>query len=319
MKLLSIIIPHYNNPVLLDKLLQSIPIMEEVEVIVVDDQSDNKCEKYKELTLAEKNSSIIFVDNYTEKKGAGVARNIGLDKATGKWVLFADADDYFVPGFYSIVEKYFETNYDVVFFKLASVFLDSGQTAERHFFYNKLIDEFLAIKNMKQEMALRYFHNPPVGKLINREIILKNNLQFDEVIASNDVMFSARLGYHMKRFTADKNVIYCATRGRGSLTMNIDEHIYDTRLNVFINYYNYLHDILPKEQFKVLSLSGWGKVVDVFKYRLGLKKILSVICKLKRNRIRLLDIRFLNPVFFGEKLFSYIKRYNSEKKYMGKG
>ena len=40
-KVLTIIIPHYNSPKLLDKLLDSIPEREELEVIVVDDNSES--------------------------------------------------------------------------------------------------------------------------------------------------------------------------------------------------------------------------------------------------------------------------------------
>jgi hypothetical protein len=171
---------------------------------------------------------------------------------------------------------------------------------------------------LKTEMALRYYHNPPYGKLINRAFLMKNNIKFEEVIAANDVMFSAKVGSSMKRYAIDRNVIYCITRGSGSLTMNIDEHIFDIRLNVFINYYKYLYDSLTNEQFKALNLLGWGKVVDVFKYRLGLKKVFRVIYRLMLSGVKIVSIGMFNPFTSGRKILRYIKRYNSEKKYMGK-
>ena len=318
MKLLSIIIPHYNSPDLLEKILESIPAFDEIEIIVIDDNSKINLDRYERLTSSEKYSSITFVNNYTGKQGAGAARNIGIDKATGKWVLFADADDYFVPGFYDKVKKYFNSDYDVVFFKSTSVYLDTGQVAERHVFYNKLINDYLASRELKHEMALRYYYHIPCGKMIKKHFLKKNIIKFDEVIASNDVMFSAKVGFYMKQFAMDENVIYCITRGSGSLTMSIEEHIYDTRLNVFINYYKYLDDELTREEFRALNLYGWGKVVDVLKYRLGLKKLVEVFLKLKRNNIRIMDIKLFNPFISLKKLFNYIKRYNNEKKYMGR-
>lgn len=291
---LSIIIPYYNTPELLKKLLQTIPQQKDIEVLVIDDNSNVGLKDYE--LLKTEFGFVKFLINNRSTKGAGTCRNIGLEVASGKWILFADADDYFVPEFYGKVQKYFHSEFEVVFFKLTSVYLDNGLIAQRHFIYNKLVSDYLASQELKHEIALRYYYKPPYGKLINRQFILKNNIIFDEVIASNDVMFSAKVGYHMKRFELDENVIYCITRGSGSLTMNIDELIYDSRLNVFINYYQFLKNALSHEQFKALNLSGRGKVIDVLKYKLGFKKLIFVIYELKRYNIKIMDLHVFNPI-----------------------
>ena len=46
---LSIIIPHYNTPDLLQKLIDSIPHIEDIQIIVVDDRSDKNLEKLSEV------------------------------------------------------------------------------------------------------------------------------------------------------------------------------------------------------------------------------------------------------------------------------
>lgn len=40
--------------------------------------------------------------------GAGYARNVGLEHAKGKWLLFADADDFYVDNMYDIISMHVE-------------------------------------------------------------------------------------------------------------------------------------------------------------------------------------------------------------------
>ena len=87
----SIIIPHKNIPSLLRRCLDSIPERDDLEIIVVDDNS--KEDTIRDLqTIHRNNLQIIYTK---EGRGAGYARNVGISKAQGKWILFADADDYF--------------------------------------------------------------------------------------------------------------------------------------------------------------------------------------------------------------------------------
>ena len=60
-----------------------------------------------------------------ERHGAGFARNLGLRYACGKWVLFADADDFFHKDFYNIISAYEKSSYEVVYFDSYSVFSDT--------------------------------------------------------------------------------------------------------------------------------------------------------------------------------------------------
>ena len=96
---LSIIIPHYNSADLLDKLLSTIPNVQEVQVIVVDDFSTQGLDELEECKQRYINTNVEFYTNEC-KKSAGGARNTGLSYAKGQWLLFADADDYFLQDFY---------------------------------------------------------------------------------------------------------------------------------------------------------------------------------------------------------------------------
>lgn len=96
---ISVIVPIYNVEPYLDKCLQSIvsQTYSNLEIILINDGSPDGCDKLcKE--WERKNSRIIYI----RKENAGVcsARNLGLDKATGDYIAFVDADDYISPLMY---------------------------------------------------------------------------------------------------------------------------------------------------------------------------------------------------------------------------
>ena len=113
--LFSVIIPHREIPDLLMRCLKSIPVSEDIQVIVVDDNSpdvDTYLEKYPELSRP----YLEFI-RAPKNGGAGYARNIGLNHAKGKWLLFADADDFFVGNMYDIISMHVESDADVIYFQ----------------------------------------------------------------------------------------------------------------------------------------------------------------------------------------------------------
>ena len=111
----SIVIPHKNIPYLLKRCLDSIPLRKDIEVIIVDDNSDPSIVDFNKYPGQNRiNTHIIFTK---EGKGAGYARNIGLKHAKGKWIIFADADDYFTENFTQLLNQYINVDADLVYFK----------------------------------------------------------------------------------------------------------------------------------------------------------------------------------------------------------
>ena len=89
----SIIIPHKNIPSLLQRCLDSIPKRDDVQIIVVDDNSNPQKVDFEKFPGLDKPNTEAYFDK--SGKGAGRARNVGLKHAKGEWVIFADCDDYF--------------------------------------------------------------------------------------------------------------------------------------------------------------------------------------------------------------------------------
>lgn len=306
----SIIIPHYNSVDKLKKLLLSIPNKRNIQVIVIDDKSNKKLNEFS--NLKKTYDHVLFLKNTTDEKGAGVCRNIGLQYVIGNWVLFADADDYFVEGFYDIISDFFNSDYEVIFFKPTSIEVDTGNKSDRHIKYAKYIDDYIDNGNEVSDLQLRYRFFVPWSKMVQYDFILNNNINFEEVIASNDVMFSTRVGYCMNEFKAVKEVIYCVTKGFGTLTTNTNPIIYESKLKEFIKYYKFLEVRLSKKEFKLLRLHGLGMLFNAVQNRLGWKKVISVFRLLKKCNIRLFDARLLNPKYH----YIVFKKHMNKRKYL---
>ncbi|MGB4205614.1 MAG: glycosyltransferase [Bacteroidales bacterium] len=224
---ISIIIPHYTktDTLLLERAVGSIPDNKDIQVIVVDN-SPISIDK----NLFDKRSNVEIY--YSDKtKGAGHARNIGLQHAKGIWLLFLDADDFFTDDAFDLLEKYLKRDKDIVFFKMTSVYSDTMEPATRHEHYEAVIDKYLKDKD---EYHLKTQWPSPCGKLVSNELVKRNNIIFDEVPASNDVMFGLKIGLTAKKIAADSNYIYCITVEKGSLTNTISlKHIesrFDTNI-----------------------------------------------------------------------------------------
>ncbi|MDQ1159705.1 glycosyltransferase involved in cell wall biosynthesis [Chryseobacterium sp. SORGH_AS 447] len=95
---ISVIIPVYNAGLFLEKAVYSAVDFDEVkEIILIEDQStDNSLEICQNLALI--NPKIkLFQHPDKGNHGAGATRNLGIEKATGLFISFLDADDYYLP------------------------------------------------------------------------------------------------------------------------------------------------------------------------------------------------------------------------------
>lgn len=95
--IISVIIPIYNTPVnLFEKCIDSLISQqyENLEIILVDDGSSSGieqiCDKY-----ADKYPNITTI--HTNNNGLAAARNLGVKKSNGNWIMFLDSDDWLDP------------------------------------------------------------------------------------------------------------------------------------------------------------------------------------------------------------------------------
>lgn len=254
--MLSIIVPHFNSADLLAKLLSTIPNNPRIEVIVVDDHSTKKLPELSDCKREYGNRNVYFLENEIGKKSAGAARNTGIKHAKGRYLLFADADDWFLDSFWSVVQRNIVDGADVIYFAPTSQKIN-GRKSGRHVQYERLVKNYLTDASYQNELKLRYLYWSPWSKLIKRSVIEKNNIFFDEIQYSNDVMFMAKLGNAVNTIKASADVIYCILEHGRSLTTHKDESALMMRRKVYCRYYFYLLRRLRRSDFKLLGLDDW--------------------------------------------------------------
>ena len=212
----SVIIPHKNTPKLLQRCLDSIPRRKDLQIIVIDDYSEPEKVNFEHFPGLK--DPFVEVVLTKEGKGAGYARNIGLTKAVGKWLLFADSDDFYNYCINDILDEYINSCADIVYFKHNSLDSDDYCTAFRNIDFNKRVSKWLASAS-KNDTLLRYRHSVVWSKLFKKELIDKNSIIFDEVSISNDTTFAYLTGFYAKSISADPRALYCSTIKQGSIRL----------------------------------------------------------------------------------------------------
>jgi len=170
---------------------------EDVQVIVVDDCSTNDLDEL--LNLKNDYKWVEWYETGTNG-GGGKARNVGLRHAKGKYLIFADSDDYFLPRSVDIWDEVIKDNpqKEIIYFGVECRDSNSGEVSYRN--NNKEIS-YIRFKNRPYQLEkwMRYCYSEPWGKIINRDFIVNNQIFFQESRVANDFMFSILIGYHAKK------------------------------------------------------------------------------------------------------------------------
>lgn len=114
---LNVIIPVYNQEDLVIRALDSIPISNNIKVIVIDDAStDNTLRNI----INYSNNSLLNIDILTndENRGVGYSLNRGLEISFGDYVLLLGSDNYLLPEIKQVIDIAENTNSDLVYFNL---------------------------------------------------------------------------------------------------------------------------------------------------------------------------------------------------------
>ena len=235
----SIIIPHYNNPSDLQRCLDSVPCRDDLEVIVVDDHSDPGKVDFEHFPgLDRPDTSVVFCDGKAGK-GPGYARNVGLERAKGRWVVFSDSDDYFTPAFGEVLDRRMGSDAEVIYFKVCRRSTDGA--VRPYALFNDAIDQ---ARSSGVPDPISFGVPSPVAKMIRRDFLMSHGIRYQQITCGDDILFSVRMALSLRRHELSDDVIYCVCDRPGSLTRNNDWHS-------FRNY-----TIACCEAFKLMAPAG---------------------------------------------------------------
>ena len=175
---ISIIVPVYNTGSKLEKCLNSIIKQTkkiDIEILIINDGStDNSEDIIKQYMEEHKQDNIKYFSK--ENEGIAKTRNFGIEKATSRYIMFLDSDDYLDVKAFEILEKYIEQDIDLIKFKLQRVD-EKGEILEEVggpiFDIVKGQDAF---NNLYCEDVLL---DSPCVYLIKKELFTENNFKFE--------------------------------------------------------------------------------------------------------------------------------------------
>lgn len=219
----SVIIPVWRGAIkYLPRLINSIPEKEGIEIIVV----DNSREPVMRDEI-ESPRDFLFLHSAPERH-AGGSRNDGIAAAKGKWLLFADADDFFTEDAFDVFYSHIDSKAEIIYTKPEGLYEDTRERSDRGDHYANLVHDYCAGTVCEEDLRLNF--GTPWCKMIRHELVKRESLAFDEIRACNDIYFSLTSGYYAKTIEADDRVTYIVTVNHGSLTQHRDYEVMKARL-----------------------------------------------------------------------------------------
>ena len=245
---ITVIVPVYNAEPYLHRCLDSLVAQTyaDFEAIIVDDGSmDGSREVCDEYAAKEPR----FVVLHKVNGGVSTARNAGLDRAHGDYIMFVDADDWIEPDALDLAAKVIRhRQVDAV----CMGFVENHDAAERES-YHEVIEGGTQVRRWICEImagqAAASTHGvnlyAPWAKLYKKDVIESHHLRFDkELKVAQDFWFNLCYFIRCRSIVVDNTVVYHYFQSNGSLVRNCS----DVRLRdgvVFMERIGqYLHDTM---------------------------------------------------------------------------
>ncbi len=298
--LISIIIPVYNAEKYLSECIDSVinQTLKDIEIICIDDgSSDSSNSILKKYCNNDSRIKIIT----TENQGVSAARNLGIEIASGEYIMFVDSDDWI--DINTCEEMYNNIKFNNVDACMCDRFKEYGKWVERsHCFTNDKIlfnpkeihDNIIRrlIGPINEELKIPYRMDRlacVVGQLFKTEICKK--IKFESITSSEDLLFQLEYYSKVKTFSfVDKPFYHYRKYNSDSTTHNYQINLIKQRffllgkIKKFINIYNYDNYLIAYYNRVSISLIAMG--INEVRSNIGcLKQIKNLKNVLKNNEI----------------------------------
>ena len=274
---ISIIVPIYNAEKYIEKCINSLinQTKKELEFILVNDGSTDNTEK---VIKSYNDKRIKYFKN--KNQGIGKTRNFGIDKSTGKYLMFVDSDDYIREDACELLfNKINKDNLDLVV-------CDYYKVYEKD---NKIVEERLISFNdssLKDNTSiLTGINMSPWNKIYSSKLVKDNNLKFIEDLKYEDTPFVCEaLDKSKKIGKIDECLNYYVIHGNSETTVRDEKNK------------NYLKEELDKLTVKILT---------------------NYTIQQREQKDRRIGLRFINEAF--KYLEKEVPDYKDDKYYENRG
>ena len=316
---ISIIIPVYKVEAHIERCIKSVATQEGIglaynlECILVDDCTpDNSMEIAKEVIKLYENIHFICL-RHEVNKGLSVARNTGLEYATGEYIMFIDSDDYILPNCLNSFTDEIIKNPEIDMVIGSTIVKNKTDIKKRELLESKeaIIHGFLTMKYMITSW----------NKLVRKECITENKLFFIENIFLQDQPWLYSLVFHIDSMLLLPQITYfyeetSESASRGALTSEKAQR-YVNSWNTVFEYYlshrpnskGYKHNL--EVDFLLYLQHTHLRAIMLFPYE---KKDYNNILKFRNNimSLALKDGRLIIASFhlIEYKPFIYLLRFN---------
>lgn len=327
----SIIVPVYNVEKYLEKCINSLRMqsLTDIEIILVDDSSKDSsleiCQK-----AAEEDTRIKVIHKINE--GAGMARNAGLEIATGEYIGFIDSDDFVAEDMYetlcSKADKYgSDLILSGILFVDGNMFSEAGERESKiyfdtdtHFETSESLKELRMgiVGALPEDLDDSKYGMGVVKNLFKNEIIKKNNIEFqsERNMISEDALFMIDYISCIKKATGVPEAFYNYQRNGNSISKSYKSDRLEKSL-AFVREVEkrYEKDIEP-DTYKIYIYRFWQAMCRVLcsqeimyatdnnvKFAL-LKKRLKMICT-QSITIKALKEYPIKTLPFKQRVFAY--------------
>ena len=318
MKSLSIIIPMYKVEDYIAECLQSIlrqdyrKIGFDYELILVDDGSPDNCVKVAQSILSRLPYKLIRQSN----QGLSMARNAGLEVATGEFVWFVDADDWISDDSFSALVGIDTTDLDAIAINARDAVegavprIDFGDTAGS------------VVSGLEALMSDKFSYCGPFT-IYRREFLNRHSLRFFPGVFHEDNEFTPRAYYYARRIYQLDRVLYHVRINMQSTTRSVNPKRYFDLLTVASRLSEFRHSAVDSRYRFVFSrcialvlnsvLDGRGKVeadtkAELQKRFLAEKSLWKHFVKSGKPKYIIEGIVFMIFGRFGFRIYDLIKR-----------
>lgn len=251
--LVSVIVPIYNAAIDLVSCLESIKRQryQNLEILLVNDGSSDAsleiCRMY-----ARMDPRVIIIDK--ENSGVSGTRNAAIERATGKYLQFVDADDYLDANATRLmVETIEESQSDLLICHYCSV-VPSGKIQVYGFLPpDAQMDKAQFARHLMEEPA-SFYYGVMWNKLYRRDIIMEHGIRCNEEFSwSEDMLFNLEYIRYAERFCSLRTpVYYYARQRRGSLSSSVfPTKVLTTKASLFAYYKQLYIDLGLYETYKL--------------------------------------------------------------------